>query len=232
MPGPVAARPRANGMIITAMERTPRRRGRVDVYVDGERRCELGRELASERGLRPGTVIDPQQLEALVQADARRQALQTAVAMLARRPRSEREVRRRLAQRRTPPDLVDETVAKLRAAKCLDDAAFARAWTEARESASPRGRRLVERELRALGVTAEIATAATEDLSDVDAAYAAAARRARTLRDVDYPTFCARLAPFLQRRGFGWDVIRDAVDRCWRELGHANPGHDLAEFIE
>lgn len=219
-------------MIITAIERTPRRRGRVDVYVDGVRRCELGRELASERGLRPGGLIDATQLDALVHADQRRQAMQGAVAMLARRPRSEREVRRRLAQRRTPPELIDETVQKLLTAKFLDDGAFARGWAEAREAASPRGRRLVERELRALGVAPQIASEATAALSDEDAAYAAATRRARTLRDADFATFRTRLAPFLQRRGFGWDVIRSTVERCWAELGHANTGDDLAEFIE
>jgi regulatory protein len=158
--------------------------------------------------------------------------MQTAVAMLARRPRSEREVRRRLAQRRIPPDIADETIGKLLAAKFLDDGEFARGWAEAREAASPRGRRLVERELRALGVAAEVAAEATVDLSDPDAAYAAAARRARTLRDADYATFRARLAPFLQRRGFAWDVIRDTVDRCWRELGRPTPDDDLAEVIE
>lgn len=219
-------------MIITAIERTPRRRGRVDVYVDGVRRCELGRELASERGLRPGGLIDATQLDALVQADQRRQAMQGAVAMLARRPRSEREVRRRLAQRRTPPELIDETVQKLLTAKFLDDGAFARGWAEAREAASPRGRRLLERELHALGVAPQIASEATAALSDEDAAYAAATRRARTLRDADFATFRTRLAPFLQRRGFGWDVIRSTVERCWAELGHANTGDDLAEFIE
>jgi regulatory protein len=219
-------------MIITAIGRTPRRRGRVDLYIDGERRCDLGRELVRDRGLRPGALIDEVQLSTLVDEDARRQAMQAAIAMLARRPRSEREVRRRLTRMRMPPALIDATVAKLLSARLLDDAAFAQGWADAREAASPRGRRLIERELRALGVSGELAAGATADLSDADAAYRAGSRRARTMRDVDYATFRARLGPYLQRRGFGWDVVREAVERCWHELGHGAPDRDLAMFIE
>jgi len=218
-------------MIITAIERAYRRRGRVDVYIDGVRRCDVGRELARERGLRPGAAIDDAQLAALLDADARRQAMHAATAMLARRPRSEREVRRRLARMHSEPAIIEATVDKLRTARLLDDDAFARGWAEARESASPRGRRLVERELRALGVSAELAAGATSEISDADAAYQAASRRARTMRALDHATFRARLGGYLQRRGFGWDVVRDAVERCWAEMGGA-PDRDLATFIE
>lgn len=206
-------------MVITAIERTRGRRGRVDVYVDGVARLQLGREFAHTRLLRPGDLIDAEQLAALADADARAGAMQAAVAMLARRQHSEREVRRKLALRRVAAPVIDETIEKLRAARLIDDAEFARGWVQARDEGSPRGRRLLAQELRMRGVQMAVATTAAAAVADDEAAYRAAERRARALASLDYATFRLRMASFLQRRGFGWDTARTAIARCWFEIG-------------
>ncbi len=215
-------------MIITAVERTRGRRSRVDIYVDGALFFDVARDTASERQLRPGRPIDVAEADAIVAADQRRQALATAAAMLARRPRSEREIRQRLAQRRFAPELIEATIARLRASKLIDDAAFARAWTESRDRSSPRGQRLLVQELRGYGVETTTAQAAAAEISDADAAYRVATKRARALTGLEYRTFRDKLGPFLQRRGFGWDVARQTVDRCWRESGGDSEAGDGA----
>ncbi|MBI5283727.1 MAG: RecX family transcriptional regulator [Chloroflexi bacterium] len=206
-------------MIITAVERKPKRRGRVDVYVDGAPAFDVARSIATSHGLRPGMPIAREQIDAMVAADVRRQALDVAAAMLARRPHSEREVRLRLKQRKFEPALVDETVRKLVSAKLLDDAEFARSWTESRDRTSPRGQRLIVQELRANGVEAGVAQEAASAVSDEDAAYRLASRRLRSLERLEHDAFRNRLGAYLQRRGFGWDICRATVARCWRELG-------------
>ncbi len=142
--------------------------------------------------------------------------------MLARRPCSERDVRQRLARRRFDPALIDDTLRKLHDAKLLDDAAYARSFTEARDRISPRGRRLLVQELRAHGVAAAIATDAVAEVSDADAAYRVAERKLRSLAALDYQAFRNRLGSLLQRRGFGWEICKTTVDRCWRECRAAD----------
>jgi regulatory protein len=213
-------------MIITAVERIARRRGRVEVRVDGVSSFDIARDTAVARDLKPGRAIDRGEIDAMIAADRRRVALDAAVAMLARRPHSEREVRQRLARRACEPALIDETVAKLRAARLLDDAEYARAFTEARDRFSPRGQRLIARELRANGVAIELAQAAASEVSDEDAAYRVASKRLRPLAALDYQAFRNRLGAFLQRRGFGWDTCRATVDRCWRDLHDAAPDEE------
>jgi hypothetical protein len=42
--------------------------------------------------------------------------------------------------------------------------------------------------------------------------------------------FRKRLGDFLARRGFSYDVARDAIDRLWEEFGdpdNESAGHDL-----
>ncbi|MBI5288290.1 MAG: hypothetical protein HY873_04905, partial [Chloroflexi bacterium] len=80
-------------MIITAIEPHARRKARLDVFVDGVAACEISRATAKQRSLRVGLEVKPEQLDAIVADDRRRQAVDAAGAMLARRPRSEREVR-------------------------------------------------------------------------------------------------------------------------------------------
>lgn len=213
-------------MIITAVERTQKRRGRVDVYVDGIVAFEVARSTAASRGLRPGVAIEGSEIEAIVVADQRRAALETAAAMLARRPRSERDVRQRLIQRKFEAALVNETMTRLRELKLLDDAEFARTWTEYRDRSSPRGRRLIVQELRAVGVAAPTAVEAATAVSDDDAAYRVAEKKARALTSCDYRAFRDKLGSHLQRRGFGWETARATVERCWRERQLGEAGFD------
>jgi len=213
-------------MIITAVERIARRPGRVEVRIDGVSSFDVGRDMAVASDLKPGRAIERAEIDAMIAADRRRVALDTAVAMLARRPHSEREVRQRLARRTCEPAVIDETVAKLRAARLLDDAEYARAFTESRDRFSPRGQRLIARELRANGVALDVAQAAAAEVSDEDAAYRVASKRLRPLAALDYQAFRNRLGAFLQRRGFGWETCRSTVDRCWRELHAADPDID------
>ena len=117
---------------------------------------------------------------------------------------------------------VDGCVAK----KLLDDAEFARTWTESRDRSSPRGRRLIVQELRAAGVTASIAAEAAAAVSDEDAAYRVGAKKARALASCDYRAFRDRLGSHLQRRGFDWETARATVERCWTELGREDSADD------
>ena len=222
-------------MIITSIERKRGRRGRVEVYVDGVLRFDIARDAATKRTLRPGRSIADDEIAAIVAADARRTALDTAVAMLARRPRSEREIRRRLSQRKCEPALANETIELLRERRLIDDAEFARSWAESRDRSSPRGRRMIVAELRAHGVEQSIAAEAVTSVDEADAAYRVAAKRLRSLERVDDRTFRDKLGAHLQRRGFGWETVRATVHRCLsqRERSGANAvAAALSEGIE
>ncbi len=226
--GPTTANspPRTDNLQITAIEPTLRRKSRCNIYVDGVVAGEISRATAKQQGLRVGLELPPGRLQDIVAEDRRRQALDAAVAMLARRPRSEREVRRRLSQRKLDPAVIDSTVERLHAARLLDDAEYARSFAESRGRIAPRGRQLIVQELRANGVDAAVATEAVAGLDDAEAAYRLATGRTRSLAGLDHRTFRARLSGLLQRRGFGWDVTRRTVDRCWAELGRGGGGDD------
>src|SRR3989304_3558388 len=84
------------------------------------------------------------------------EALDAALGSPGPRQRSVWEVRQRLRRRSLDPDLIERIIAWLRERKFIDDDAFAGFWIEGRESFKPRGKRLLQQELRLRGVSPEI----------------------------------------------------------------------------
>lgn len=203
-------------MQITAIEKQ-RRRPRANVYLDGRFAFSLSLGLLTETGLQEGDTLSLQQVDSLRQADVRHQAHQAALRLLAYRPRSEAEIRQRLARRGLPPQVIQETIARLREQGLLSDTAFARFWVDVRDQSSPRGHRLLWQELSAKGIEREIAREAIAAVAEEDAALRAAQKKARHLQGQDYPAFRRRLGDFLLRRGFPYSIVRTTVEKLWRE---------------
>lgn len=203
---------------ITAVEPQERHGGRrVNVFVEGRYAFSLALELADS--LRVGQFVSRSDVERLLDADQLQRATDAALRFLASRPRSEREVRARLARGGYAEPVVEQVLEKLRRYGLVDDAAFARYWIEQRQTFRPRGARLLRQELRLKGVDAEVAAESLVTVEDeTEDAYRAGAKKAVGLRGLDRRQFREKLGAFLARRGFDWETIRSAVGRLEREL--------------
>jgi regulatory protein len=198
---------------VTAIEPQQRRGGkRVNVFLDDRYALSLSVELADS--LRVGQLVSSDQFDSLCRSDEQRRALDAALHLLGYRPRSEKELRNRLTSRGFRGDVLDHVFTRLRELKLVDDQAFAAYWVEQRQGRSPRGRRLIDRELRTKGVAVETVAQAVDESSDEsDLAYRAGQKRAAVLASLDERTFKQRLGAYLQRRGFDWQAISTAVRR-------------------
>jgi regulatory protein len=210
------------GGVVTAV--TPqRRRGRYNLFVDGEFALALDAETLAQSKLKEGSIVAGNQLMELAAATLRKRALDAALRLLSYRPRAEQEIRTRLLRLDLPPDVVRSTIERLREYGYVNDAAFARAWVESRNLGTPRGRRVLRQELRGKGVDVDTVTEAVEELDETEAARQAAVKKARSLHGLEYQDFRNRLAGYLQRRGFGYDVIKPIIRELWQEQGAAEP---------
>lgn len=204
--------------IITDLQPQQRRGGkRVNVFVDDRFAFSVDQQIAET--LKVGQRLEDGDTATVLERDQYQRGLDAALAYLGHRPRSEREIRRRLAREELPPTTQEQILDQLRRWQLVDDAAFAQYWVEQRQSFRPRGARLLTAELRQRGVSAELAANATTELAEDQDAYRAAERKARQLAALDEHTFKQRLQQFLGRRGFGWDTISPTVQRLWREYG-------------
>lgn len=128
-------------------------------------------------------------------------AFEAAVRLLALRPHSAVELRRKLQRRGCPREEIDAALGRVRDLGYQSDAGFAESLVRAR--ASSRGRLAVAADLARRGVAREVAAAALSDLSP-EVELEAARRVASRMPGVDPPHLGARL----QRRGFGADTVR------------------------
>ena len=80
--------------------------------------------------------------------------------LLARAPRSVRDLRRRLLLKGEPEAEVDATIERLTAAGLLNDAAYARAFVRSKVSSQGFSRRRLQQELAKRGVARDVADAA------------------------------------------------------------------------
>ena len=223
-PKPETKDPRRAG-VVSAIEQQERRGGRrSNVYLDGRYAFSLTTELAIQE-LHVGDAISDERYAALVLKDQQGRCFDAALRFLGARPRSEREIRDRLARHEFDVTVVDRVIERLRRINLVDDAAFAAYWVEQRATHRPRGSRLLKQELRQKGVSHDVLAEALSSDDDEAGAYRAAQRKATSLRTFDERTFKQRLGSFLQRRGYGYETIKPVVNRLWQEAT-GQPGSD------
>jgi regulatory protein len=139
-----------------------------------------------------------------------------ALGLLAVRPRSRRELERRLLGAGFEGQEVDDVLVRLERVGLVDDAAFARQVVEHRFGNRSEGRRAVSTRLRAAGVAPDVVTQVLDDVPDDEEARAdeLAKSRAGRLRGVAPEKAFARLSSLLMRRGYGPQIARSAARKA------------------
>jgi regulatory protein len=152
-------------------------------------------------------------------------ALEIAVRFLGTRPRTRWELERRLRRAGVEDAVLETTTQRLAELGYLDDGAFARWWGEQRDRHAPRGRRMIEAELRQRGVPREVIEGfrdehaaperAPEDeslpSSEADRAREALERHLRGRPIPDDRKALERIGMYLMRRGFDAETVRSTI---------------------
>ena len=208
---------------ITGLKLNRQREKRVSVFLDGDFAFTLAADVVAGADLRVGQELSLQQERKLTGNDSYQRCFNAAVRLLGYRPRSQTELRSRLRQHDYPAAIIAKVIARLKELEMVDDAAFARHWTENRAEFSPRGRRLVKLELRRKGLDRDTIEQAVAGLDENAGARRAAEKKLRTLPVDDYDTFRRRLGGYLMRRGFNYETVDRTVAALWRERRGEEP---------
>ena len=117
----------------------------------------------------------------------------------------------------------------------VDDTEFARYWVESRQKFRPKGAPALRQELRQRGVTGAPVDSALAGIDPAESAYAAGhgrALRLAGLAQADPAAFRRKISDFLLRRGFGYEIVSEAVRRLARELQDGAASDQTALDIE
>ncbi|MEX1143302.1 MAG: RecX family transcriptional regulator [Anaerolineales bacterium] len=201
---------------LTAIKQQKRNPQRVNIYLDGVYAFPLAKIVAA--WLKVGQELSPEKIAALQTEDEAEKAFQRSLNFLSYRPRSQAEIERNLRKHDIPEDLIAPVIERLKAAKLLDDADFARRWVENRGAFRPRGALALRLELRQKGVADARIAQALKGLDETKLARQAAMRKAGQLAELDWQAFRTKLSAFLARRGFGYEIVAEICRESWENL--------------
>lgn len=210
---------------VTGISARKRERGRFTIAIAGAPAFTLSEEILFRSRLQIGDEVDSAAITRLLADDDIARSTEAALHFLAYRARSEQEVRDRLKRGGFSPEAIDATIARLNEWRYLDDADFARRWVESRARGKPRGQRLLRQELRQKGIDAETSrhVIAEADLDEVSAATDLARKRLHTMASEDPVAIRRKIGAYLARRGYGFDVVRKALEQA---TGESQAGDD------
>ena len=204
---------------ITAMNTQKRNKNRVNVFLDG--RFAFGLSIGQTRDLSVGQTITKPEVSLLRSVDEVENARDKALRFLAHRPRSESEVRTRMARHGLGREVVQGVIESLGKDNVIDDEAFAAFWVENRSAFRPRGRRALRVELRQKGVGDEVIETVLGSVDELGDARKAAVHEMSRLQGLAVLEWRQKMREFLSRRGFDYEIISEVIE----EMMQANNDH-------
>jgi regulatory protein len=217
-------------MRITALQPQTNNPNRINLFVDDQFLLGVSTLIVLQMGLQIGQELSPDQLEQLRREEALQQATNRVLNYLSFRPRSREEVRRYLRKKETPSEMIDTVMQRLDDLNLINDQSFTEFWIESRERSNPKGAQVLKNELRSKGVKRELVDELISDDQDEERALRAGRKKAALLAQqpgMDFRTFRARLGPFLQRRGFSYEISTRVILALWKEVKNEEPEEDV-----
>lgn len=200
---------------ITALRLQKKNKDRVNLFLDGEYALAVPFETAA--GLRKGQQLSEEEIDRLREDGEENRAYHQALRFLGYRPRSEAEVTRRLTKHGHDEALVQSVLERLAREGYVDDAEFARFWVDNRTRFRPRSARALSHELRQKGLSSSVIEVAITDVDEERAAWDALAGKTSRWQALDEQQFLRKVAEFLSRRGFSYEICRSTAERAWQE---------------
>ncbi len=204
---------------LTPQKRDPQR---WSIYVDSRFFAGCTEGQLAELDLHVGDEITSPRLDEIRQSLGLARIRDAALRYLARRSRSEHEMKSYLMRKQFDEAQIQATVGWLREKGYLNDEQFATDWVSNRQTLSPRGRQRLQAELYQKGISRELVSQTLrENLSPADeeeAAYQAIQSRRNRFTGMETLEIRRKIYSFLSYRGFSPDAVSAAWERFSKEL--------------
>jgi len=202
---------------ITAIEPQKRNKKRRSIFLDGEYAFGLDEELVLKYHLHEGDLIDEDEFLNLIQDDLKKLARDRSFRIIGYRARSENELRDKLCATGLDEETINWTIEDLKQKKILSDEQFVLAFVHDKMLTHPIGPLAIKQELKRKGIADDLIELAIEEAfrekSQQEVAADLVKKRQPSLKNENRMKARKKLADFLYRRGFGWDVIGAVLDQ-------------------
>lgn len=196
-------------MKITDIRAQVKRQGRYSIYVDKKYAFSLSENELLTQGLRINQEFDEAEYEQIKKTAVEDKAYMRAIELLARRPRSEWELRDYLKRKDYETDIIYKIIERLTERGYVNDEAFARSWVENRRLLKATSKRRLRMELQQKHINSDaISLVLEEDETDEQAVLRDLIAKKRTQSRYQDPQ---KLIAYCMRQGFNYDDIKTVL---------------------
>lgn len=197
---------------ISAIEPQKRKRGRFNIFVDGEFAFGLDEATLVRENLKIGQKITEDKIQKLIEENEIGKILDKVYRFLSYRPRSEKEIKDYLKKKNVGLKVEEAVLVRLKKLKLVDDQEFARWWIDSRSKGKPKGKIVLQRELWQKGIEREIAQKLLGKQDELTLAQKAAAKKLKSFKNLPRREFYQKMGAYLVRRGFEWETAKSVID--------------------
>lgn len=196
-------------MKITDIKQQVKRQGRYSIFVDEKYAFSLSENALLEQKIRIGQEVTKDELQGYKDASKFDKAYNLTLAYVARRRRSEWELRDYFRRKEIDEEAGEQILERLRNYGYVDDAAFAQSWVENRRLLKPVSRWRLVMELRQKYIADDIVRQVLEgdEISDRDTLRDMVERKRKQSRYQDD----TKLMQYLVRQGYNYDDIKSVL---------------------
>lgn len=186
--------------------------GRATITLSNGETLSMPRAMLRERTYKSGMPFDRQAFEGFIRERSYSFALEKAVALLAARARSEKEIVDCLRKNAYPEVTIARVMARLQESGYINDADFAAQWTMARTSRCV-GSRRIRMELRQKGIDVSEIDQALDSIDEEEMLNSALkmAQKAAKGKNIADPADRQKVLAALARRGYDFTTARRAL---------------------
>ncbi len=195
-------------MEITAITSQKKDKSRCNIEVDGRFYCGMKLETVMQNRLKAGESVTPQMLSEMQLQSEKQTALDKALTHITVSMKTEKEIRDFLKRKGYLQDVIDFVVEKMKEYGFLDDALYAKQYTE--YAGKKKGARLIALELKRRGVDDETARSAVSELGDNTESAKRVLEKYMRSKQVNKDTL-RKAYSHLISKGFDYDTARAAL---------------------
>jgi regulatory protein len=191
-----------------------KRKGRYNIFLDGEFAFGADKETIYTFGLRKNDELAENKINEIKDYDEFNFGKKTAFSFLNYKPRTEKEIRKKLKEKQISETIIIKILALLKDLKYLDDSQYAKMYIEEKLAHNPKGKRLIAMKLAEKGINKEVINNVIDSQYNEDKEIKKAKelltkylKKVRAKSDLDKKQKCYR---YLLSRGFDYEVVKSA----------------------
>lgn len=201
-------------MKISKIEPQKKNKKRCSIFIDGEFKFGLTKEIVLQYGLHEGVAITDQEIDEILHHAEKAKIMNRAFKILHYRERAVRELRDRLIRIGYDNLLVDEVIDELITDKTLDDERFAKAFVNDYTSLKPKGNRFIYNELIKKGIPKEIISKLISERNEKDLIKNFIQKKLKVLNK-NNPKERQKIIRRLLNHGFTTESVYEVINERW-----------------